>query len=42
MAVFDVAQNVVSQSAGVINGNLDVQVTLSDLETQLEAMGMKE
>lgn len=40
MAVFDVAQNVVSQSAGVINGNLDVQAALSDLETQLEAMGM--
>ena len=35
MAVFDVAQNVVSQSAGVINGNLDVQAALSDLETQL-------
>ena len=42
MAVFDVAQNVVSQSAGVINGNLDVQAVLSDLETQLEAMGMWE
>ena len=42
MAVFDVAQNVVSQSAGVINGNLDVQAALSDLETQLEAMGMWE
>ena len=36
------AQNVVSQSAGVINGNLDVQAVLSDLETQLEAMGMWE
>ena len=42
MAVFDVAQNVVSQSAGVIDGNLDVQAALSDLETQLEAMGMWE
>ena len=42
MAVFDVAQNVVSQSAGVINGNLDVQAALSDLETQLEAMGLWE
>ena len=42
MAVFDVAQNVVSQSAGVINGNLDVQAALSDLKTQLEAMGMWE
>ena len=36
MAVFDVAQNVVSQSAGVINGNLDVQAALSDLETSLK------
>ena len=35
MAVFDVAQNVVSQSAGVINGNLDVQAALSDLETNI-------
>ena len=42
MAVFDVAQNVVSQSAGVINGSLDVTAALSDLETQLEAMGMWE
>ena len=42
MAVFDVAQNVVSQSAGVINGNLDVTAALADLETQLEAMGMWE
>ena len=40
MAVFDVAQNVVSQSAGVINGNLDVTAALADLETQLEAMGI--
>ena len=42
MAVFDVAQSVVSQSAGVINGNLDVTAALADLETQLEAMGMWE
>ena len=42
MAVFDVAQNVVSQSAGVINGSMDVEATLADLETQLEAMGMWE
>ena len=42
MAVFDVAQNVVSQSAGVINGNMDVSAALADLETQLEAMGMWE
>lgn len=29
MAVFDVAQNVVSQSAGVINGSLDVEAALA-------------
>ena len=42
MAVFDVAQHVVSRSAGVINGSLDVTAALADLETQLEAMGMWE
>ena len=42
MAVFDVAQNVVSQSTGMINGNMDVTAALADLETQLEAMGMWE
>ena len=42
MAVFDVAQHVVSQSAGIINGNLDVTVSLADLQTQLEAMGVWE
>ena len=31
--------NVVSQSAGVINGNMDVTAALADLETQLEATG---
>lgn len=42
MAVFDVAQSVVADSAGVINGSLDVSTALEDLETQLEAMGMWE
>lgn len=42
MAVFDVAQHVVSGSAGVINGNLDVAASLDDLQTQLEAMGIWE
>ena len=42
MAVFDVAQSVVADSAGVINGSLDVTAALEDLETQLEAMGMWE
>lgn len=42
MAVFDVAQHVVSRSTGVINGSMDVTAALADLETQLEAMGMWE
>lgn len=42
MAVFDVAQHVVSQSAGIINGNLDVTASLADLQTQLEAIGVWE
>ncbi len=42
MAVFDVAQHVVSGSAGIITGSLDVNPTLADLQTQLEAMGMWE
>lgn len=42
MAVFDVAQHVVSQSAGIINSNLDVTASLADLQTQLEAMGVWE
>ncbi len=42
MAVFDIAQHVVNQSSGVINGSMDVTAALADLETQLEAMGMWE
>ena len=42
MAVFDVAQTVVANSAGIINGNLDVAASLADLETQLQAMGLWE
>ena len=42
MAVFDVAQTVVANSAGIINGNLDVAASLADLETQLQAMGIWE
>ena len=38
MFVFGVAQNVVSGSAGVIGGSLDIGLALTDLETQLEAM----
>lgn len=42
MAVFDVAQHVVAESAGVISGSLDVTAAMEDLETKLEAMGMWE
>lgn len=40
MAVFDVAQNVVNQSAGVILGDtaMDMASVLSDMETKLNAM----
>jgi hypothetical protein len=39
MFIFALAQNVVSGSAGVISGSLDVDLALADLETQLAAMG---
>lgn len=42
MAVFDIAQHVVSNSSGIISGSLDVDAALADLTTQLEAMGMWE
>jgi hypothetical protein len=42
MAVFDIAQHVVTQSAGIISGSLDVAARMDDLRTQLEAMGMWE
>ena len=43
MAVFDVAQTVVANSAGIINGNLDVAARpWPTLETQLQAMGIWE
>ena len=42
MAVFDVAQTVIANSAGVINGNLNVSASMADLQTQLEAMGVWE
>jgi len=40
MAVFDVGQYVVSQSAGIITGSLDVNAALADLGPQLEAMSV--
>ena len=44
MAVFDVGQNVVSNSAGVIgaNTNIDITSALADIRTTLEAMGTGE
>lgn len=42
MGIFDLAQYVVNQSAGIISGTLDVSATLPDLQVQLEAMGMWE
>ena len=40
MAVFDVAQNVVNNSAGIISGSLDVNLALADLDGQLQAMSL--
>lgn len=42
MAVFDVAQNVVSQSAGIISGSLNVSAAMADLESELNSMGVWE
>jgi hypothetical protein len=42
MGVFSLAQWVVDGSAGVIGGSLDVNLALTDLETQLAAMGTGE
>ena len=38
MAVFDLAQNVVAQSSGIITGSLSIDAVLADLQPQLEAM----
>lgn len=40
MAVFDVGQHVINQSAGIITGNLDVNAALADLDSRLEAMSV--
>ena len=42
MFVFGLAQHVVDGSAGIIRGSLDMNLALSDLETQLAAMGSGE
>jgi len=38
MFVFGLAQNVINNSAGIITGSLDMDLTLSELEVHLEAM----
>jgi hypothetical protein len=40
MAVFDMAQHVIGQSAGVITGNMDIDAQIADLTDKLQAMGM--
>ena len=42
MGIFSLAQWVVNGSAGVIAGSLDMNLALTNLETQLEAMGVGE
>jgi hypothetical protein len=42
MGVFSLAQWVVNQSAGVIGGSLDMNLALTNLQTQLESMGIGE
>lgn len=42
MAVFDLAQNVISQGATVINGNLEVDTNMDNLRSLLEDMGVWE
>lgn len=44
IAVFDLGQHIVTQSAGVIgsNTNIDISATLTDIETTLSAMGIGE
>jgi hypothetical protein len=42
MAVFALAQQVVNGSAGIIGGSLNVDLALTDLQAQLESMGIGE
>ena len=42
MFVFGIAQNVVNNSASVIGGAMDMNLALTNLETQLNAMGIGE
>ncbi len=40
--IFTLAQNVVDGSAGIISGSMDLNLALTDLATELEAMGTGE
>jgi len=42
IAVFEVGQHVINSSAGIISGSLDIAATLTDLEPQLQEMGVWE
>ena len=42
MAIFDVAQHVINESAGIIIGTFDLDIALADLEAMLADMGMWE
>jgi hypothetical protein len=42
MSVFEIGQSIVNDSAGIISGSLDMELMLTDLEAQLEAMELGE
>ncbi len=42
MGVFELAQSVVNQSAGIISGNYNLTAIIANLQTQLESMGLFE
>ena len=42
MAVFDIAQNVINASAGIISGSLDVTVAFDELENYLQTLSIGE
>ena len=42
MGVFDLAQHVINDSSGIINGNLNIELAMDNLETQLKEIGWGE
>lgn len=42
MGVFELAQHVINGSSGIINGNLNIELAMDNLETQLKEMGWGE